>query len=218
MMSRDFLALFGLSVSAWAGTITVVNVQFAASGYTGAAVVGSAGDYWNSEGAAGTSVALLDTLGQSTSMTLTWSTPRAFAGTTGFASTPYADLMEGYLFNGNAEPVTITLDGLTPDTGFDLYVYSQGDVASGGRAMQVDANGIAADTTTTDAAASTFILCQNYLELPVSANASGQLEISFAPISIANFEAGLNGFQLVSAPEPSTPLGSSAWLTPGATH
>lgn len=209
MISRAFLAAVLLSLAAGAQAGTILDVQFAGSGYTGAAVVGSPGDYWNSEGARGTGQVLLDPSDEPTDMTLTWSTSRTWAGYNGFASTSYAALMAGYLFNGSADPVTITLAGLTPNAGFDLYIYSEGDTGSDLRTMHVNANGVTADTTETDYTANSFILGQNYLELAVVADGNGQLAIAFNPTSQENFEADLNAFQLTSAgsvsgvPEPS---------------
>jgi hypothetical protein len=114
--------------------------------------------------------------------------------------------MESYIFNTGDSPKDILISGLTAGAAFDLYIYSEGDSGAGGRTIHVDANGISADTSPAVVSASTFILGQNYLELPVTADNGGNLDIAYSSLV---GEANINGLQLVDAdevPEPG-PLG-----------
>jgi hypothetical protein len=204
-MRLNSIVLGCLLLSALAQATPLLDVQFGGTGpaYTGAAVDGTAGDYWNYLTEPG-NISLDDTAGDPTGIVLTDSDSSftsPFGG--GFSSTPFAALMAGYLFNTFGNTMTIT--GLEPDATFNLYIYTQGDVASDGRAIEVNANGVIGDTAATDATASTFILGQNYLNLAVTADGSGDLTISYATLS---GESDINGFQLdqtgSDTPEPAT--------------
>jgi len=207
-MKLHSMVLACLLLSAEARAAAILNVQFGnqnGTAYTGAAVVGTAGDYWNFlNHGNGTNVALEDSASDATSMTLTWQGGDATAPFDyGFEFTAYADLMAGYLYNTSLQVMNV--DGLTPDTSYDLYIYTQGDSASDGREIQVSVNG-GSDYSTgpTVSSASTFILGQNYLDIAVTSDGSGQLSIATTP----TLEADINGFQLVqtdsATPEPST--------------
>ncbi|MGO9257566.1 MAG: PEP-CTERM sorting domain-containing protein [Bryobacteraceae bacterium] len=155
---------------------------------------------------------LADTGGNSTGVTLTFNDGiYTNCCGDGFSATPYAALMGSYLYDGASN--TMTVAGLAPDATFDLYIYTQGDIASNGRAIEVDANGVIADSAPTDATASTFILGQNYLDLAVTADVNGLLTINYSTLA---GESDINGFQLVQtgseAPEPGTPGSLAAGL------
>jgi hypothetical protein len=207
------LACLLLSAGAQAPKAATIDVQFEGFGsaYTGAAVVGTTGDYWNSMAFPGTDP-LADTGGNYTGVTLTFNDPiyTACCGD-GFSVTPYAALMASYLYDGVGN--TMTVADLVPDATFDLYIYTQGDVASNGRAIEVDANGVIVDSAPTDATASTFILGQNYLDLAVTADVNGLLTINYSTLA---GESDINGFQLVQtgsdAPEPATLASLAAGL------
>jgi hypothetical protein len=112
--------------------------------------------------------------------------------------------MNSYLYNNG--PGTINIAGLDPNATFGLFVYTQGDVAASGRTLAVNVNSEGTySTSPTDSTASTFILGQNYLDLAVTSDASGNLAITF---NGAGDEADINGFQLIetgsATPEPGT--------------
>jgi hypothetical protein len=148
----------------------MLDVQFTGSGavYTGAAVVGSAGDFWNTLASSGVDVALHDTANQASSMTLTWDSAGTYfvhgGQENGFTGGPYQNLMNDYL-NENFDTVRhITLSGLTANASYGLYIYSLADAGSTGRRLNIDANGVTATTAPAVVSPSTFIFGQNYLQ------------------------------------------------------
>lgn len=202
------IGAFLLSVGAQANQI--LNVQFGdpdsgGTAYIGPAVIGSAGDQWNLLGpASSTGVGLVDPTGADQGMTLAWTADGDITSPfgSGFDSTQYINLMQGYLYASASGSITVF--GLQPNAAFDLFIYSQGDIAADGRMVHVNANGVFADTIAANASTSTFILGQNYLELTGNVDGTGQLNISFTNLA---GEANINGFQLdstVGSPEPST--------------
>jgi hypothetical protein len=199
----------------------IVDVQFNGfpgedNNYSGAAMVGAAGDYWNNLGPNGAGVALNDPANAASGLSLTWTSnggatvAEAFVGN-GFYSTSYRNLMEGYIYKPTPGTAQITLSGLAPSTDYSLYLYSEGDSGSTGRRLGVSVNGGA--TTTTSAAvasAGTFIEGQNYLKLNAASDVTGKLDIAY---SFAVGEANINGFQVSAVPEPaSTMLAMEALL------
>jgi hypothetical protein len=130
---------------------------------------------------------LLDTTGDATSVSMSWmGDGLCWAGgaADGFGTTSYADLMAGYLYSTAPDSEhTITIQDLVPSDPYELYIYTQGDAASAGRELYVYANGVEATTTATDGRASTFIAGQNYLDLSVTADATGDLTVSYSSSS-----------------------------------
>ncbi len=179
----------------------VVNVHFSNQAtYTGAAVVGNAGDVWNRMGnSGGTGVALVSPTGASTSVKITWMSQIWDGSGSGFLGGPYANLMRSYLATYSSG--SLALSGLAPDTDYALYLYSQGDFAATGRKTGFTVNGLSDVTTAAQANASTFINDQNYLVMNVVSDSFGVLNIAYNTVTS---EADLNGLQLVSVPEPAT--------------
>ena len=201
---------------AWAAAL--VDVHFnntPLNNYPGPAVIGAVGDHWNELTASGTGVALVNSAGASTGVTLTWTSGgiSVNAGTqyvNGFAATQYAHLMGSFLYDSFSGGKHITLNNLTPNAGYELYLYTEGDSWADGRRAHFDANGVLAESSATVSAAGTFILGQNYLKLDVTANGSGSLDIAYSRLpNLVNpgngSEADINGFQLQlsAVPEPS---------------
>ena len=109
--------------------------------------------------------------------------------------------MEGYIYQNAGPGGNLIVSGLTPSAQYDLYVYSEGDSGCGGRGLSLNANSVVASTTIlANASANTFSEGQNYLLMHVAANSSGALNIAYS--GLYSKEANVNGFQLVSAPEP----------------
>jgi hypothetical protein len=169
---------------------------------TGAAVLGTNGDQWNEFFASGASNQVLtDVGGSATSALLSFSADAAYTAAPyydAFQGTTVAGLMQGYLVNN----IGMTLTGLTPGRGYDLYIYSQGDNNSAGRAIGLSATGGSA-ATATQSNANTLIQNDNYVLLQPVADAFG--DISISQYYVAG-EANVNGFQLAltDVPEPGT--------------
>ena len=195
------VSLFSAS-AAFAG---VIDVQFSAASASrqqaGAAVIGAGGDYWNYFSAASGTSNLVNTAQAATGVSVTFAATGAYtAGPTAFTSTPYAKLMQGYLFTSGSG-INLTLNGLLAAQRFDLYFYTQGDNSSAGRSSNVTVNGVSQVSTQTNA--STFIQGNNYLLFSGAATSGGSVVIG---VSNRNGEANVNGFQLLTTvvPEPST--------------
>ncbi len=185
--------------------------------YKGAAVIGAAGDKWNQLTSTNSAnpTNYLDAAGNSTGVTLTdltglsGSFPSVPYG--GFATGSFQGLMSSYLYN----PATMRFNGLTPNTLYDLYIYSQG--AANGRTMTVLVNGVSGTTIRTDTTLNTLVANQNYLKITANSGISGQLTILASPGPGSNVtsigdknEADINAMQLTESPavvpEPSTYL------------
>jgi len=189
----------------------IVDVQFndgpnGANNYSGAAVVGTAGDFWNNLAAAGTDVPLNNPANAASGLSLTWTSDGGAtapeAAGNGFYNTSYRNLMEGYIYKYTAGTSHITLSGLAPSTDYSLYLYSQGDSAATGRRLNVSVNGGSTATTSASvASAGTFIEGQNYLKITVTSDLAGKLDMAY---SFASEEANVNGFQVTAVPEPAS--------------
>jgi hypothetical protein len=190
-----------------AGSITNTLAQ------TGAAVIGSAGDFWNLVSPAtspfntsGSASALRNTSGTVTTDSVSWTANGEFTrglpqNPVAFDSTPYENLMSGYLFEGGTG--TITIGGLISGRDYDLYLYTQGDVNATGRRTTFTVNGGSPFTTSPGSnSTNTFISGQNFVLFDVAANASGVISVVYSKNA---GEADVNGFQLTAAvPEPSS--------------
>jgi hypothetical protein len=213
-----FAAITSMTGTAGAGMIDASFIGGGSVTVTGAGVVGSSGDYWNSittVGTSGSNIALSNTSGQSTGVALSYSGAGGDGGPF-YSPTPspnpdltstYADSYTG----GNPNNViSLSLSGLAPGGTYDLYVYDVADyhagasrpgivsigTANGGESAAFDGNGNL----------STWVSGSNYVLLSFTASASGTLSFSISP-SGYDHEVDLNGFQLVSlssVPEPSS--------------
>jgi len=199
----------GWSDAAFAQLINVNFTSPSAASYFGAAVVGAAGDHWNAiTDFSGTPIAgLKDSDGNTTGVTVSapafgWSYQ---PGNSGFTGTPYQELMAGYIFefNSAASARTIAFTGLSSNSAYDLYIYSQGDKSAMDRTLNVDVNGAFFSTTASNGNVSSFIPNQNYLHIHALTDGGGNLSIKYWKVSPP--EADINGIQLVSSvPEPAT--------------
>ena len=120
------------------------------------------------------------------------------------AGSPYSALMQTLMVVGKGQSGSVTLTGLTPGQGYNLYVYTAGDQnVSGGRQGQytVDGNG---EYYVWDGATTNLVEGVTYLEfMGVASDATGKLVINLGD---ASAETDMNGFQLVPAaagPSPS---------------
>ncbi len=179
--------------------------------YAGGAVIGGAGDIWNqlTDTESANPLTYVDAAGNSTGVTLTPGY-HPVVPCSNFATGDFQGLMSSYMYN----PATMTFNGLTPNTLYDLYIYSQG--AANGRTMMVSVNGVSGTTTRTDTTVTTLIANQNYLKITANSGVGGILAISAIPGPGSNVllpdgnEADINAIQFTEStsavPEPSTYL------------
>ena len=192
---------------------------------SGAAVIGSATDVWNGLGgfaysayplgATFTSGALVDSTGVITPVTLSltassgtydansiyWGNNSPFTT----AGSPYAVLMASCLVSHTAGVTdTVTLSGLTPNGAYSLYTYNASDANEAPeRTSTFTVNGLTL-TSVYDGATTTLVNGVDYLQFAATADAGGNLVISFGN-SANGDETDFNGFQLEAAvPEPGT--------------
>ena len=207
------LALAALVTSAGAQA-ALVNVDFnagtAGPTYSGAAVVGSAGDVWNGisagtigSGTSGNNLALIDAGGANSGITLSF-TQTSGAFNTGdtclMSAASTAALMCDYLYVSSAAPaVTVTFAGLTPGSLFDLILYSMAN--DSGRVTD-----FTLDSTTqsvTAAAGNNLVQGTNYARFSGTVGAGGELAFATAAgqrQDTSFFEGNLNGIQLTLTP------------------
>lgn len=125
----------------------------------------------------------------------------------GFSSGQYAGLMNGNVYTTNGTTATLSFSGLTANTSYTLYVYTQPNgVTLNGQQLTVTSNGT---TIATSAAAntstSTFVLGQNVLMETVTSNDKGEINLTFSGSGIPDARATVNGIQLQEAvPEPAS--------------
>jgi hypothetical protein len=195
----------------------LINVDFNASSgptYTGAGVLGAAGDFWNGVGGppSATNLPLKDAAGAATGVKLSYSGPGLFffdaegSGTV-FTGTPFDALLRDYMVAdkpGQPGPSSVTLSGLTPGGTYRLILYSI-------------ANSLGRDTTFTVGGLTKDVIAgpdqflkggENFADFTVTADALGALAIT---VAAGNGEEGnLDGLQLTpvtplaAVPEPST--------------
>jgi hypothetical protein len=231
-------ALMGLSsVTSYAGTTAYYDIRFGggnveADSYWGKAVIGNDHDFWNImpaqnlvDGSKGTKIPteLRDINGDLSPASLTFSyTADAVvnAGLTesGFALTPYAELMSNYVYSAasakpNSDYDTVTFAGLEKSKNYGIYVLTQSEINGGtGQQLKVTVNGFDHVSTLSNGLASTFIAGQNYLQFDAKTDASGQLVIKYSsalPLATASpmNRAVLNGIQVgAPTPEPASML------------
>lgn len=207
---------FLLAVAAPAHAVSLVNVDFnqttfsSSPTYSGAAVLGASGDIWNGIGGpffspspvSATGVPLVDAANAATGVTLDYSVTGFFdAGSSTsppfFTGVAY-DLLRDYAFSSG----DVTLSGLTAGTDYRVILYSSTNAA--GRITEFTLSGV----TQTVAPISTSNLAEgiNYANFTTTADASGQIFISFKGIGTSDSEGSLNGLQIKAVPEPSSLL------------
>jgi hypothetical protein len=223
-------------------TITLIDVDFNGNSvggsfggggpnpgpnYSGAAVLGQAGDQWNSivdtqltfaeppaynGSASGLTLTNVDGSASGVTMSLTargtfdanepvWGSTSPFT----VAGSPFSNLMEDFLFaTQEFGPKTVTLSGLGANQTFDLVLYSAGNAAA--RQSSFTVNGVT-KTSTYDNVTTTLVDGVTYVRYATAtSDGSGNLVITYFSNVVAG-EANLNGFQLQALtpiPEPST--------------
>ena len=119
------------------------------------------------------------------------------------AGSPYSDLMETLLFVDAGLTATITLTGLPPGQGYDLYVYTAGDQnVTGGREGLYSVNGNG-QYYVWDGKTTNLVNGVTYLEFTgVAGDATGKMVISLGNPSA---ETDFNGLQLIPIPGGPSP-------------
>ena len=125
-------------------------------------------------------------------------------GKNGFTGTGYSGLLDTSVFSSNNQLTNFAFTGLTPGKTYTMYILSQA-IQGGDDQLAINYGSTHSQLVNYDTNTNLLIQGQNYLEIPVTVDASG--EIKFSTIALSS-KANLNGIQLVgsssSAPEPST--------------
>lgn len=210
------VALLGGAAIANAGLVDVAfySSNFAHTTMSGAAVLGAAGDVWNSFDAGNPNTptnygpfALVDTASNATGISLSFNADGGvISGHSG--TQPDPNLTNSYLYNNTSGPITETLTGLAPNASYNLVLYvASDDALRGDRSVTGSANTSAFAATGNPQ--STFINGENVVELTVSADSTGALAIAENDgLTNTSGEVDLNGLQLQSlaTPEPGSLL------------
>ena len=208
-----------LNVSSSGVSGKVISLNFVGSGNTMAAteVAGVvAKSNWNQATGASssTALALVDETGSATSAKATWSSDNTW-------KLPITDapgnvrMMEGYLDNGFGDNSTVTVTGLSANSGgYNVYVYTDGDNSTSTRTGLYQISGTGITTTSisaTDAAntnfSGTFTQATNsngnYVVFTIGSTATGFTITAIPSTASSSTErAPLNGMQIV-------PIGTS---------
>jgi hypothetical protein len=197
---------------------TLYNVDCGISNsptYSGAAVLGSAGDVWNAYTngnwvpTPGPSISLVDSMGTPTSVQFNVGNNSGGSDwTAGNESVNPFDLMRDYLEApgwgaGDGWPIKAQLSGLPASTPFNLVVYSSGNgTGQAGEITLFDPSGnIVKDTTAAsrDISAGVGVAYQTF-----SGTTDANGGVYFEVKTITDDWHALNGLQIDVVPEPST--------------
>ncbi|MEO0795574.1 MAG: PEP-CTERM sorting domain-containing protein [Verrucomicrobiota bacterium] len=111
-------------------------------------------------------------------------------------------ILRNYAFVKGLDPRKIVFDGLEPESVWNLYLISQGDVAGQGGTFTVD--GVEKSATGSNPQATEWVEGDNYVLFSnVEADSSGSLSIDWTTPSGKDVRI-VNGAQLVRIPEPTT--------------
>ena len=177
-----------LGVQSVQASSTLYNIQFSNGAHqTGAAIIGSSGDYWNLMTTAAGSSILLNSEDSSSAVSIFWSADGIYHYSSSFGG-GNAPLMGGYIYANSSYDINFI--GLPANKPYTLYIYSQSD--GSGRELSVTADGTTY-TATPSGFQTYFIAGQNYLTITGVTDGSGNLSFTY---NVAAGEADLNGIQL----------------------
>jgi aryl-phospho-beta-D-glucosidase BglC (GH1 family) len=171
----------------------------------GAAVLGTVGDQWNGIAVnSGSGISLNYADGSASPVKLTFTSAggydvNSYGGSTPFAGTSYAALMEDYLYTAGVGQ-TIALSGLAANSAYNLVLYSAANngATAAGRITYFTVNGLS-ESSVWDAASSTLIAGVDYVEFPSAlSDGYGNLIITYS--GNGSVEGDVDGFQLQAAP------------------
>ena len=216
---RLWLLMVAIALGALSARAQLIDVNFYSAFYlgsaaSGAAATGAAGDIWNGINddnvAGGPIYNLVDTTGTATPVSLSYntdSTPSYGAVTSIIKNTqPNPVLMNNYLFNNTHGDITVTLQGLSDSTLYNLWLYvASCDAIGSDRAADLTANSVFASATGTPEG--NFDAGQNYVLIQTTSSASGTINITESDDSAnTSGEVDLNGLQISSVPDLATTL------------
>jgi len=218
-------AMSGAAVIGSAGDTWNGLGGFAYSAYPGGATFTSGNLHYFNGGVSGVTLTLSAPSGTYDANSPNWGNHSPFSwatladetGDIGYPYTPYATLMASCLVaNSTTATGFVTLSGLTPNAGYNVYTYSASDEGSAGRTSTFVVNGVT-QTSTYDGATSTLVEGVDYLEFAgVTASATGTLTINFG--NFINSESDFNGFQIepaaTNSPPPPAPPPTVSALSP----
>ena len=188
----------------------------AANTYSGAAILGNAGDTWNA--AVSTSALTLQstTSGAPTITFTNNSITKTYYDTGGTTSNPTL-LMQDYLYNDASTTGSLTLSNLTPGAAFSLVLYGSGDAVGQGDTLSLT-GGIGGNTASTLTTSGTDRditrgIGDAYNTFTGTVGAGGTLTVTVATNGTTEYSI-LNGLQLQETvvPEPATWVGGLGLL------
>ena len=191
----------------------LINVDFNTSSsptYTGPAVLGIAGDKWNSINGLSTlggPFNLVDSANNATALTLSYSNTKGFfnAGNSIAYTGTEIDLMGDYMYVNGGGTATVSLSGLTPNGRYNLVLYSIGNGA-GNLDTDFTVGGVTKVANNPQGNTVGFVENQDYVRFVTSADLLGKISIDFIGTlgNTGNRAGNLNGLQLSTVPEAST--------------
>ena len=179
--------------------------------YTGAAAIGSPGDFWNTTDPESNIFSELeniaDVTGASTSVDVVWSDElqsSVNAGAIEFGSTGHNALMEDYGFTFPGTTASVTISELDPNLDYVLYLYGVPDGASQDTTFAVTGANEGPQTVTAGNNADDNGLANpdDYVVFTGNTGPSGTITYTQTGSSFS----GSNGLQLEVVPEPSSAL------------
>ena len=203
------LAIVCLATFCSTARATLINVDFGtdndtqkygnadSTAYTGAGLVGAAGDFWNSTSALSGTMSLKNAGNTDSGVTMNYSGNYMYCCGTALYGTDYKNLMNDYIIGP-----TITLTGIA-EGNYDLYLYSSANATDRIAKFAATTSNGSVDVTigpNTDYVA-TFKDGVTYGVLQVHVGSNGQLNLTSESLG---GEIDLNGFQLQSIPEPTS--------------
>ncbi len=165
---------------------------------------------WNNEyGASGGPTTVFEANGVTPGGTLSWGGPSNTYNSGGPNNTPNTELQYGYLDGGSGGTVSVTLSGIsasiagTGTTPYDVIVYVAGGAVDG-RYGTYTVNGVSA-VLAQGAPSNTYTQASqtqegNYYEFTGITGTT----LTITQSNLSNFRAPLDGFEVVSVPEPSS--------------
>jgi len=197
------------SQAAVVGAGELININFNLRPYTGAGVIGSAGDKWNQfflepfDSRTG----LINSANVPTTVGFSYSSDGfdSHSLVSGFTPTTYANMMTGHMYNDNIGTNTMTFTNLVANQSYQLYVYSQGAIGEDQSGqLHLTVNGIALNQTIpSDYSLNHFVNGQNYLTSSFLADNGGVIKIDY--VSTTAGQAPINFLQLSGpTPEPAS--------------
>lgn len=185
----------------------LIDFHFGAVTQTGPAVLGSAGDVWNSSDKTnGGPLLLQDVSGLPTSISVSWTSGNAWSATASICSNTTSTTMDAatnwlmrsfamsYQYTSGITNLALNLSGLSPGTSYSLVLLGAGDQKGEGTQFTIYGTGTFTGSTTGVNRKISNGVGDAYTVIPVVSSSTGTLKITTAKNGYAY--AVLNGFQL----------------------